>query len=122
MGLIGVILWVLKPIDQTGVQFPPSPLMDITGLLNQKTRTTTITSTRPICKKCGGDLDYLQVLTGGQVSGENDVDENGTLTLYFNSKSVNLYSCKNEKCKWYGLLTQITGTKKTINTIVSGGR
>lgn len=93
--------------------------MEIEGKLSKKTHKITIIVRKPVCKKCRGELSILHVLTSGKLYGYNR-DEDQQATIGFESNGINLYSCKNTKCKWFGLLTQITDIKITKNTTNNG--
>ncbi|MEK6878654.1 MAG: hypothetical protein AABY22_03550 [Nanoarchaeota archaeon] len=72
---------------------------------------------QPICKKCNGGLDSVHVVTQVSIDG-GDIGEG--FQLYCNKKTIPLYSCKSEKCKWFGLLTQIVKRKITTNKFING--
>lgn len=78
---------------------------------NRKILHMIATSTTPICKKCKGELSSVSIVVGSRIRGDNDEDKNDTVTLSVASDRLDLFSCKNEKCNWYGLLTQLHDTK-----------
>lgn len=90
----------------------------INGMLDKKSRSLTITIVKPVCKKCKGELNTIYLLTSGKLYGYNS-ENNGEASIGFSTEGIELFSCKNEKCKWFGLLTQIT-TQKTITNKIGG--